>query len=87
MDLDWNSILTALGPTGVLVWYLWHTQSVTLPRIDAARAEEARTSRAEFRATLDKIVTDFRADLASERAARAAEIESLREALSCPKEH
>jgi hypothetical protein len=72
LGINWGTIIGALGPTGILVWHLWYTTAVTLPRKDA-----------EFRETLDKIVADFRAELKSEREARAAEIKALREGIRC----
>jgi hypothetical protein len=94
ININWNTLLGALGPSGILIWYLWHTQSVTLPSKDASRAKEVAELQAAHKSTievmatrfhdsLNRIVDGFRADLKEERAARAAEIAAMRESFRC----
>lgn len=83
LSLDWNTIIAALGPTGILVWYLWYTTSVALPKKDAEFTAVLNNKDQEFTAVLNKIVTDFRDDLREERKARAADVTALRAAFEC----
>lgn len=92
--INWNTLLGALGPSGILIWYLWYTQTRTLPDKDKAHSAERQDERAKhslqieslaarYHASLDRIVDGFRADLKEERIARAEEIQALREGFHC----
>jgi hypothetical protein len=72
LQINWGTILGALGPTGILVWFVWYKTSVSDPAKDK-----------QFTETLDKIVSDFRLELREERTARAAEVAAIRQAFQC----
>lgn len=70
--IDWLAWLKELGVVAALVWYLWYTQSVSIPSLAKS-----------FRETLDLIVGQFREDLKEERRQRSEEIKLLRDAFRC----
>jgi hypothetical protein len=61
-------LITALGPTGALVWYLWQTTSKTIPNLIE-----------QHNKTMDVTIQKFTASLEEERKARKGEVEALRE--------
>ena len=73
--IDWAAWAKELGTVAALVWYLWYTQSVSIPSLAK-----------NFRETLDLIVGQFRQDLKEERENRSKEIQLLRESFRCDKD-
>jgi len=67
---DWAGLVGQLGIGGILVWYLYFTTSVLLPRIHD-----------QHQAAIKDIVSQFRDDLRLEREASQAIHEDLRELL------
>lgn len=61
-------LVAALGPSGALVWHLWHTTSNTIPTL-------VNTHRESMDAALDR----FTKSLEDERKARNQEIQALRD--------
>lgn len=61
-------LITALGPTGALVWYLWQTTSKTIPDLIA-----------KHQTTMDNTITQFTKALEEERKARRSEVDALKE--------
>lgn len=55
----WINLFSTAGVGAVLAWYLYYSTTTLLPR-----------SQAKYQATLDKLISDFREELASERATR-----------------
>jgi len=62
-----TSLVGTLGVTGVLVWYLYHTTAVSIPRLTDKHAE-----------TMDKITEKFSDTLREERTFRQQEADGLK---------
>jgi hypothetical protein len=62
---DGLKFVSELGVLGVLVWYLWHTNTKTLPQKDKAFAEEAERQRQHSSQQLDIVVQEMQADRAA----------------------
>ena len=60
-------LVTALGPVGILAWYLWYTTSVTLPKRDDT-----------YTKSVEKITDGFNSSLKEEREFRRMETEALK---------
>lgn len=56
---NWLSFISNFGIGGVLVWYLYHTTSVLMPRLHDTH-----------QAAIREIVAEFRSDLKEERTLR-----------------
>jgi hypothetical protein len=65
---DIGQILQSVGVPGVLVWYLWHNTTKTIPDLVA-----------QHQATIAKLTEDFSKALESERQARKMEVDELRD--------
>ncbi|AMV35727.1 hypothetical protein VN12_26780 [Pirellula sp. SH-Sr6A] len=65
---DIGQILQSVGVPGVLVWYLWHNTTKTIPDLVA-----------QHQATIAKLTEDFSKALESERVARKVEVDELRD--------
>jgi hypothetical protein len=61
------SLVSTLGVTGVLVWYLYYNVSVSIPRLTDKHAE-----------TMDKITERFTGTLKEEREYRRTELLDLK---------
>lgn len=60
------TLVGAIGPSGALVWFLYHTTTKTFPEL---------TKKADER--LEKMIADFRADLAAEREHRESQVQII----------
>jgi hypothetical protein len=67
---DWAGLVGQLGIGGILVWYLYYTTSVLMPKIHD-----------QHHSAISEIVTQFREDLRLEREASQLIHEDLRELL------
>ena len=61
-------LISALGPTGALVWYLWQTTSKTIPNLIE-----------KHQITMDGTIAQFTKALEEERKARRSEVDALKE--------
>jgi hypothetical protein len=61
-------LITALGPTGALVWYLWQTTSKTIPSLIE-----------KHQLNMNATVSQFTKCLEEERKAKRFEIDALKE--------
>lgn len=61
------SLVSTLGVTGVLVWYLYYNVAVSIPRLTDKHAE-----------TMDKITERFTGTLKEEREYRRTELQDLK---------
>lgn len=50
-----KDILTTMGPTGILAWYCWYTNTATIPRIVAEFRAEAAAEREFHRQDLASV--------------------------------
>lgn len=57
--INWNTIIGALGPTGVLVWYVWYTQTVSFPRVSKEHSDETKTLVAEHAAEMKNMAEGY----------------------------
>ncbi len=85
-------LIGATGSTGVLVWFMYHTQTKVLPDKDKLFAEQLKYKSELFAKTISDmvekhekhvldIITQFRQDLANEREFRKIENESIKVAI------
>ena len=65
---EWAGLIGQMGIGGVLVWYLYYTTSVLMPRLHE-----------QHQAAIDVIINQFREDLRLEREASRIVHEDLRE--------
>lgn len=69
MDMDaLTAIVSTLGVSGVLVWYLYYTTAVTIPKRDEI-----------YTASVERIANNFADTLREERQHRELEINELKE--------
>ncbi len=85
-------LIGATGSTGVLVWFMYHTQTKVLPDKDKLFAEQLKYKSDLFAKTISDtverherhvidIIAQFRQDLANEREFRKIENESIKVAI------
>lgn len=73
-----TQLVGSLGIAGVLVWFLYHTMTKTLPEKDKAHREEVKEITDKFSNTCDTITERFASTLKDERVYREQEISSLK---------
>lgn len=73
-----TQLVGSLGIAGVLVWFLYHTMTKTLPEKDKAHREEVKEITDKFSNTCDAITERFSNTLKDERIYREQEINSLK---------
>ena len=74
-----TTLVTNLGVLGALVWYMYYTTAVTIPKINTTHSEAYKELIDQNNAALNKIATDFTSSLAEEREARKEEVTALKE--------
>lgn len=73
-----TQIISSLGIAGVLVWYLYHTTTKTIPEKDKLHREEIDKLSDKFCKTCDNITDKFAETLKDERIYREQEVNSLK---------
>lgn len=79
-DSFFDGLLKTYGPIGALVWYLWHTTSVSFPRISKEHLAQMELICEKHDKTVSTIVAEFRDEMAEQRKRCQEELEMLREA-------
>lgn len=60
--------IAPLGPSGILVWYIWHTNTKTLPDLNKSHAETIKNITDQNNATVERVCLKFTESLEAERA-------------------
>jgi len=74
-----TAIVSQLGVVGVLVWYLYHNTTATIPGITKQYTESQEKVSAKFAETQEGIAKNFADMLQQERTYRKQEIEALQQ--------
>jgi len=72
-----TALITALGIPGVLVWFLYHTTTSTIPGLTKLYTESTERTSVKFAETQKAISDNFAATLKEERLYRREEITAL----------
>ena len=59
--------IAPLGPSGILVWYIWHTNTKTIPEMQETFAETIKQLNDRNNETVKGVCTQFTESLAAER--------------------
>ena len=73
-----TGIVSSLGIAGVLVWFLYHTTTKTIPEKDAAHRSDIKDISQKFSDTVTTVTAKFSDTLREERVYRQQEVESLK---------
>lgn len=73
-----TSIVSSLGIAGVLVWFLYHTTTKTIPEKDAAHRSEVKEITKNYSDTVQGVTNKFADTLKEERVYRQQEVEMLK---------
>ena len=71
-------LVTNLGVLGALVWYMYYTTAVTIPKIHITHSEDSKALAENHTNSLDKITNQFSETIRDEREIRKQELEALR---------
>lgn len=82
------ALVSNLGVTGLLGWFLWYTTSISFPKMNAtmmdrmdALMDRMDTMQNKQNETIEKVCADFTATIRDERVTRREEINMLRDEL------
>lgn len=75
------SLVSNLGVTGLLGWFLWYTTSVSFPKMNSTMMDRMDAIQNKQNETIEKVCTDFCATIREERVTRREEIQMLRDEL------
>ena len=59
--------IAPLGPSGILVWYIYHTNTKTIPEMQAGHANTIKAINDRNNETVKDVCTQFTESLAAER--------------------
>lgn len=74
-----TDVISTLGVAGSLVWYLWHTNTKTMPELRKEHAETLEKVTAKYTASIESISNNFSQLLREERTYRQEEIKALKD--------
>lgn len=73
-----TSLVSSLGIAGVLVWFLYHTTTKTIPEKDEAHRSEVKEITKNYSDTVQNVTNKFADTLKEERVYRQQEVEMLK---------
>lgn len=81
--MGWIDLVRTLGIAGILAWYLYHTTTVTLPKLNEKYTESVQKISDTNNATVQKICKEFQDSIKEEREARREEVADLKSTIRC----
>lgn len=81
--MGWIDLVRTLGIAGILAWYLYHTTTVTLPKLNEKYTESVQKISDTNNATVQRICKEFQDSIKEERDARREEVADLKATIRC----